>query len=145
MNWGKPMDEERYGELLKEIRPRLIDSAEEHERLLTVAESLMEKGEELTREEREALALIVLLVEAFESQIMGDEEEGNDEEEEVPTPHIALQRLMQSHQLELGDIAPIFGTPHQAREVLEGKRQISKNQAKELGKYFSVSPKLFQD
>ena len=144
------MDEERYGELLRQIRPRLIDSAEEHERLLSVAESMMEKGDALTEEEREALALIVLLIEAFESQVMdeGDEEseEDADEEDEAPpSPHIALQRLMGSHNLEIGDIAPIFGTPHQAREVLEGKRPISKNQAKELGKYFSVPAKLFQE
>ena len=39
------MDENRYGELLKELRPRIIETAEEHERLLTVAESLMEKGD----------------------------------------------------------------------------------------------------
>ena len=141
------MNEEHYGELLKEIRPRLIDSPEEHERLLSVAESLMEKGEALTEEEREALALIVLLIEVFESQVIGAENEDDDEaeEEEAPAPHVALQRLMQSHQLELGDVAPIFGTPHQAREVLDGKRSISKTQAKELGKYFSVPAKLFQE
>jgi len=141
------MNEERYGELLREIRPRLIDTPEEHERLLTVAESLMERGDELTEEEREALALVVLLIEAFESQVMGEDEGENnpEEEEEVPAPHIALQRLMDSHNLELGDIASIFGTPHQAREILEGKRPISKNQAKELGKYFSVPPRLFQE
>jgi len=144
------MNEERYGELLREIRPRLIDSAEEHERLLSVAESMMEKGDELSEEEREALALIVLLIEAFESQVMDESEDGGDEEleeedESPPAPHVALQRLMGSHNLELGDIAPIFGTPHQAREVLEGKRPISKNQARELGKYFSVPPKLFQE
>ena len=52
---------------------------------------------------------------------------------------------LQSHQLELGDVAPIFGTAHQAREVLDGKRPISKTQAKELGKYFSVPAKLFQE
>jgi HTH-type transcriptional regulator/antitoxin HigA len=142
------MNEERYGELLKEIRPRLIDSAEEHERLLSVAESLMEKGEALNEEEREALALVVLLIEAFETQLMEDEDE-EEEEEELPqeglSPHIALQRLMASHELELGDIAPLFGTPRQAQEVLDGKRPISRNQAKELGRYFKVPPKLFQE
>jgi len=143
------MNEEKYGELLREIRPRLIDSAEEHERLLSVAESMMEKGDSLSEEEREALALIVLLIEAFESQVLDESDEesedGDEEDETPPSPHIALQRLMGSHNLEIGDIAPIFGTPHQAREVLEGKRPISKNQAKELAKYFSVPAKLFQE
>ena len=141
------MNEERYGNLLKEIRPRLIESPEEHERLLSVAEALMEKGEALSEEEREALALIVLLVEAFEAQVMGDEaeEEEAEEEGETPSPHIALQRLMESHQLEVDDVAPIFGTPHTAREVLEGRRPISRTQAKELSRYFSVPAKLFQE
>ena len=140
------MNEERYGELLREIRPRLIDSVEEHERLLSIAEGMMEKGDALSDEEREALALIVLLIEAFESQVMEDEgDEEEEQEEQAPSPHVALQRLMQSRSVELGDIAPIFGTPHHAREVLDGKRPISKNQAKELGKYFSVPARLFQE
>lgn len=137
------MDEARYGELLKEIRPRIIETPEEHERLLSIAETLMEKGDELGEEEREALALIVLLIEAFESQVAGDDEE-EDEESETPEPHMTLQRLMQNHGLEVDDIAPIFGNPHIAREALEGRRPISRNQAKELGRYFRVPEKLFR-
>ena len=38
------MDEAKYGELLRELRPRIIETPEEHERLLSVAENLMEKG-----------------------------------------------------------------------------------------------------
>jgi HTH-type transcriptional regulator / antitoxin HigA len=144
------MNEERYGEILRDLRPRIIDTPEEHERLLSVAETMMEKGEALSEEEREALALIVLLIEAFESQVMDDEgeseaDEQEDEPEEAPAPHLALQRLMASHQVELHDIAPIFGTPRQAQEALDGTRPISRNQAKELGRYFSVPARLFQD
>ncbi len=143
------MNEERYGEVLKEIRPRIIDSAEEHERLLSVAESMMEKGEALGEEEREALALVIVLIKAFEEQVMDDEdeeeEEGTHDDEAPPAPHVALQRLMASHQLEVSDVAPIFGTPRQAQEVLEGKRPISRNQAKELSRYFRVPAKLFQE
>lgn len=140
------MDETRYGELLKEVRPRIIEDPEEHERLLTIAESMMEKGDSLGEEEREALALIVLLVEAFEARLL-DEESAEEEEDdgESPSPHVALLRLMNSHQVELADIAPVFGNPHLAREALEGKRPITRGQAKELGKFFRVPPKLFQD
>lgn len=139
------MDEARYGELLKELRPRIIETPEEHERLLSVAENLMEKGDELSEEEREALALVVLLIEAFEASIREDEEDEEEEEEEAPTPHTALARLMSSHGIELEDIAPIFGNPHIAREVLDGKRPISRSQAKELGRYFRVPEKLFRE
>jgi HTH-type transcriptional regulator / antitoxin HigA len=137
------MDEDRYGELLKEIRPRIIETPEEHERLLTLAESLMEKGEKLSPEEREALALIILLIEAFETNIM-DADDDEEDEEGPPPPHIALQRLLQGHELDVDDIAPIFGSPHLAREALEGKRSITRGQAKELGKYFRVPAKLFR-
>lgn len=138
------MDEARYGELLKEIRPRIIETPEEHERLLSIAESLMEKGEALSEEEREALAVIVLLIEAFESQVEAEDDE-EETEEEIPAPYVTLQRLMQNHGMEVADIAPIFGNPHLAREVLEGRRRISRGQAKELGRYFRVPEKLFRE
>ena len=32
------MDEQRYGALLADVRPRIIETAEEHERLLGLAE-----------------------------------------------------------------------------------------------------------
>jgi len=138
------MDEQRYGALLAEARPRIIESAEEHERLLAVAESLMEKGDDLPEEEEKLLALIVLLVEAFEVTVAsGDDEGGDDENGEPPAPHITLQRLMYSHDIKLEDVAHVFGNPHLAREVLDGKRDISKRQAKELGKFFRVPAKLF--
>ena len=75
------MDEERYGELLKELRPRIIETPEEHDRLLTLAEGLMERGEALTPEERQALALMVLLIEAFESTIEDEDADEEDDEE----------------------------------------------------------------
>ena len=52
-----------------------------------------------------------------------------------------IERLPGRHLYFLDD--HLFGNPHLAREVLEGKRQISKRQAKELGKFFRVPPKLF--
>ncbi|MEJ7606418.1 MAG: hypothetical protein WKF37_09140 [Bryobacteraceae bacterium] len=138
------MDEHRYGELLAQFRPRLIESGEEHERLLTIAETLMERGEQLGAEEEQLLSLIVLLIEAFESYVL-DEEEPEDEAAEQPLlPHLALQRLMESHRLELQDVADVFGNPHLTREVLQGTRAISRNQAKQLGKLFRVPPKLFE-
>lgn len=139
------MDEARYGDLLKEIRPRIIETPEEHERLLSIAEKMMEKGETLSAEERELLALLVLLIEAFESNVL-DEEDGEEEEEaeEPPLPHIVLQRLMESQGVEFEDVVPIFGNPQVAREVLDGNHPISRGQAKELGHYFRVPPKLFR-
>jgi HTH-type transcriptional regulator/antitoxin HigA len=140
----KVINEERYAELLAQARPAIIESPEEHERLLGVAEQLMEKGEQLTPEERRLLALIVFLIDAFETGI----EEDDDEEEEgdrvePPAPFETLQRLMQARGLAVSDVEHFFGNAHLAREVLAGKRPISRGQAKELGKFFKVPPKLF--
>lgn len=141
------MDEGQYGELLKEIRPRIIETPDEHERLLSIAETLMEKGDALSEHEREALALIVLLIEAFETHIIDEdveEQEDGEDRSAVVLPHVALQRLLASRNLEPRDIAPVFGNPRMTREVLEGSRPITKGQAKELGKYFSVPARLFE-
>ena len=136
------MDEGRYGQLLAEARPRIIETPEEHDRLLAFAESLMESGETLPEEEEKLLALIVLLIEAYQLHFANDEG-GEEEAEQAPPPHVTLERLMYSHDLKLEDIAHVFGNPYLAREVLDGKREISKRQAKELGKFFRVPPKLF--
>jgi antitoxin component HigA of HigAB toxin-antitoxin module len=142
---SKSMDEKRYGELLAEYRPRLIETPEEHERLLTLAESLMEKGDELSDEEEHLLALIVLLVEAYETHAADEDDAEEDEAPGTePLPHNTLQRLMSSKGLELQDIADIFGNPHIAREVLDGKRPISRTQAHHLSKFFRVPEKLFR-
>jgi HTH-type transcriptional regulator/antitoxin HigA len=40
-------------------------------------------------------------------------------------------------------LAPIFGSSGRVSEVVNGKRGISKAQAKALGEFFKVSPELF--
>lgn len=135
------MNEERYGQLLAGARPRIVETPEEHERLLALAENLMEKGD-LAEEEEKLLALIVLLIEAYEVSFAADDEDEG-EAEEAPAPYVTLQRLMFSHDLKVDDVAHVFGNPHLAKDVLEGKREISKRQAKELGKFFRVPAKLF--
>src|SRR5262249_24579364 len=127
------------------VKPVVIETPEEHEQMLSAAERLMEKGEQMAPEERKLLALLVLLIETFEAGF----EEGDDEEDEAdstvepPQPHETLQRLMDARKLEVSDIEHLLGNVHIAREVLAGKRPISKGQAKELGKFFRVPPKLF--
>ena len=135
--------EERYGALLAEVRPRVIETPEEHEQMLSAAERLMEKGAQIAPEERKLLTLLVFLIESFEA---GFEEEDDDEPEgqaEPPQPFETLRRLMEARKLELSDVEHLLGNVHLAREVLAGKRPISKGQAKELGKFFQVPPKLF--
>ena|SRR5690242_5116730 len=139
----RPIDAARYGELLASAQPGIIETPEEHERLLGIAESIMEKGDTMSPEEAKLLALIVLLVEAFEGSAEASDEDEAQQPHAPPLPHDTLQRLMQARALEVSDIADLFGNPHIAREVLQGRRAISRNEAKQLGRFFQVPPRLF--
>ncbi len=141
------MDEQRYSELLASTRPCVIDSPEEHERLLTAAEELMDKGAALAPEERKLLELLVLLIGVFEEEVTAAEENADDHDGAdivtTPQPHETLQRLMESRGWQRDVLVDIFGNPHLTSEVMAGRRLISKGQARALGKLFRVPEKLF--
>lgn len=134
-----PLNTQLYGELLIRALPCVIDTPEDHERLLTFAEELMDKGDTLNREERKLLEMLVLLIEVFEREV----EEQEEDEVKIPAPHETLQRLMEARHWEPMALNDIFGNPKLSAEVLEGRKSISRGQAKELGKLFRVPPKLF--
>ena len=54
-----------------------------------------------------------------------------------------LQHLMESNHLRQTDLVGIIGSSGVVSEVVNGKRSISKTQAKALGKFFGVSAELF--
>ncbi len=143
----QPFDSDRYAQLLASARPAVIESIDEHDRLLSIAEDLMEKGDAISVEEEKLLALIVFLVEAFESSIEEDEDEDEENEEgeppPPPQPHETLRRLMEARGLTPADLIDFFGNPRAAREAVEGLRPITRGQAKQLANYFQVPPKLF--
>lgn len=125
----------RYGQLLLEVLPRPIRTEAENERALAIVNQLMSKGEEnLTPEETALLELLAQLIERFEAQA-------------YPLPEApgyrVLQTLMENRGVKQADLLPIFGSRGIASEVFNGKRAISKMQAKELGKYFGISPAVF--
>ena len=138
-------DPDRYAQLLAEARPAVIDSEEEHDRMLGLAESLMEKGSSaLTPEEAKLLELVVLLVQTFERSIDDDDDDDDGEQAGASAePHETLQRLLARRGLEAADIAHFFGNPGAALDALSGRRPISRGQAKELSKFFRMPAKLF--
>ena len=50
---------------------------------------------------------------------------------------------MEQNDLRQADMVPIFESRGRVSEVVNGKRAISKDQAKALGEFFKVSPELF--
>ena len=122
-----------YSKLLAEIAPRALETEEEYDRLLAVAERLT-FAKNLTPEERALYKLLVTLIEVYER-----ENYPIDKSE----PHEILQHIMESSGTRQADLVGIIGSSGVVSEVVNGKRAISKAQAKALGDYFKISPSLF--
>ncbi len=121
-----------YSNLLAEIAPRAIETQEEYDRLLAVAERLT-FAKNRTPEERVLYKLLVTLIEVYETENYPIESE----------PHEILQHIMESSGTRQADLVGIIGSSGVVSEVVNGKRAISKAQAKALGNYFKISPSLF--
>ncbi|MEG3936528.1 MULTISPECIES: transcriptional regulator [unclassified Microcoleus] len=122
-----------YSNLLAEIAPRAIETEEEYDRLLAVAERLT-FAKNLTPEERALYKLLVTLIEVYETENYPIEKS---------EPHEILQHIMESSGTRQADLVGIIGSSGVVSEVVNGKRAISKAQAKALGDYFKISPSLF--
>ena len=122
-----------YSKLLAEIAPRAIETEEEYDRLLALAERLT-FAKNLTPEERALYKLLVTLIEVYET-----ENYPMDKSE----PHEILQHIMESSGTRQADLVGIIGSSGVVSEVVNGKRAISKAQAKALGDHFKISPSLF--
>jgi HTH-type transcriptional regulator/antitoxin HigA len=123
-----------YSKLLAKIRPTVIKTEEENERMLAVVEQLMAKGENLKPEEGELLELL--------GQLIADFEEAYYQPAEA-APHEVLQELMRARGLEQKDLYTLFGSKGRTSEAVSGKRSISKTQAKALAEFFHVPAGLF--
>lgn len=126
-------DQTTYRNLLAEVAPKFIETEEEYDRALKIAERLI-FAKETTPEEDALFKLLVLLIETYETKHYPFEK---------PTPHEILQHLIESSGIRQADLVGVIGTSGVVSEVVNGKRSISKAQAKALGDYFKVSPSLF--
>ncbi len=122
-----------YSNLLAKIAPKVIETEEEYERALELAEQLT-FAKTKTPEERALYKLLVTLIETYETQNYPMDES---------TPHDILQHVMEASGTRQADLVGIIGSSGVVSEVVNGKRSISKAQAKALGDYFKVSPSLF--
>jgi HTH-type transcriptional regulator/antitoxin HigA len=62
---------------------------------------------------------------------------------EKVSPREALVAMMEMNHLRQADIVHIFGSRGVTSEVISGKREISKANAKKLAKFFHTSTDLF--
>jgi HTH-type transcriptional regulator/antitoxin HigA len=127
-------DPKIYAGLLAEALPIVIETEAQNGRMLKIAEGLIKKGEKKTPEETELLKLLGQLIHEFEQRFYQPEE---------ATPREVLVELMAANRLKQADIAHIFGSRGITSEVVNGKREISKANAKALAKFFHVSTDVF--
>lgn len=123
-----------YANLLAQAVPKVIETKEEYDRALQQVEPLHFKKDR-TPEERALYKLLVLLIEAYE-----------EEHYSMPSspPHELLQFIMESNGMRQADLVELgLGSSGVVSEIVNGKRSISKAQAKILADRFKVSPSLF--
>jgi len=126
---------QRYAELLATVLPKPIETEAENERALEIVNHLMSKGEKkLTAEDRWLLRMLAPLIEDFEEKAYPIDE---------APPRAVLKTLMEDRGLKQIDLAPLFGGRSRVSDVLAGKREISKAQAKALSAFFKVPADLF--
>lgn len=131
------VDKTKYGLLLMETLPSAISNEKELERLTEEVDRLMTRGirqGELSPEEESLLELLSVLIESYEDEHYPFPE--------VP-PNEILKFLMEENDYKQSDLLHIFGSSGIASEVVNGKRSISKAQAKKLAEFFKVSVELF--
>jgi HTH-type transcriptional regulator/antitoxin HigA len=131
------IDKEKYGSLLASVLPSAITNDEELERLTQEVDVLITKDIKqgsLSPEEDKLLELLSLLIEEYE-----------DKHYPIPElpPDKVLKFLIEEKGLKQSDLLHIFGSSGIASEVVNGKRSISKAQAKKLAEFFKVSVELF--
>jgi HTH-type transcriptional regulator/antitoxin HigA len=120
-------------EMIRHGAPRLIHSDEE---LTEYSEALFELTAKAnpTPDEEEAIELMTLLVERYES-------------DHYPIPEAepaeVLRFLIEQNGLSQRDVAPELGSESTVSLVLSGKRQLNRDHIARLSQRFNVSPAVF--
>jgi HTH-type transcriptional regulator/antitoxin HigA len=101
-------------------------------------QNLIAKKDSRTPEETALFRLLVKLIEDYEEQVY------NLDNWSDLAPHEILQHLLESSGTKQADLVGII-SPSKGliSSIVNGKRAISKEQAKKLGVYLKVSPSLF--
>ena len=124
---------ESYAQLLAKYQPKVIETEAENERVIALAQELEHKLNR-TPQEDAILELLVVLIEKFEN-------------EQYPifqgTPQSILLHLIEANDIKQENLIGIIGSRGVVSEIVNGKRNLSKAQAKALAEFFSVDVGLF--
>ena len=128
------LDERQYRKLLDVALPVAIRTEEEYHRLLNAAAALMEKPEdEMSEEEGRLLELLSIVIDEFETRA-----------HPLPKgkPHKMLAYILEEKKMKPSDLWTVLPRSR-VSEILNGKRGISKAQAKRLAELLRSPVELF--
>lgn len=127
------LNPEVYGSLLAQYQPKVITTEQENDASIALALKL-EHLPNRTSEEDALLELLVMLIEKFEQEHYPIPDE---------TPRSMLLHLMEARDLKQEALVGVIGSRGVVSEVINGKRDLSKAQAKALAEFFNVDVSLF--
>jgi HTH-type transcriptional regulator / antitoxin HigA len=123
-----------YKQLIAEVPPKVIHTEKENRYYLAKLEELNDRWTELTQAERDLYATLAVLIEDFEKKTY---------KTRAATPIEAIKELMAANALKQKDLIGVFETASVASEVLKGKRALTTEHIRRLGKRFNISPAVF--
>ena len=113
--------------------PSVIRSEEQNQHYIAVLEQL-ERKKKLSKEEQRLAELLTLLVSDYEDKHY---------HLKPANPTEIVEELMRANGLRQKDLVDVFGTESIVSEVLNGKRELNKEQIRRLSERFRVSPAVF--
>ncbi len=122
-----------YAMLLSQIKPEVVSGDEQHQQYIKQLEKLAGQAE-VTPAEEKLIHLLTVLVEDYEAR--------NFPVPEAP-PVAIIRHLMDAHCLRQKDLVDVFGTESIVSDVLNGKRDLTKEHIRRLSHRFHVSPSVF--
>jgi HTH-type transcriptional regulator / antitoxin HigA len=122
-----------YGQLVAEVTPKVIETEDEYEQFLAVAERLTFKQVQ-TPEESALYDLVTMLVETYEAQHYTIDRS---------SPVEVLEHIIESSGIDRSDLVEIFGSGEAVDRVLAGREVINSSQANALAQRFKLSPEIF--
>jgi HTH-type transcriptional regulator / antitoxin HigA len=127
------LDQNIYNQLLTKFQPKIIESEEEYQQARHLLINLISKQDRLP-EETAMVKLMATIIKDFDAK---------QPKPEPASPHEVLLHLMEANNMKQADLVSKVGSKGVVSEIVNGKRSISKAQAKILGEIFKVSPSLF--
>lgn len=128
----RTINKKTYADLLAQYQPKVIETEKENEAAIALSEELVHR--QRSPEEDTLLELLVTLIEKFEDEHY---------QLNAATPQSILQHLIEARGIKQEDLVGVIGSRGVVSEVVNGKRSISKSQAKALADFFHISPELF--